>query len=145
MPLLKYIARKYCTERDERDDCLAEAVLGFLHAMRTYDAGRGGLDGYIATIASHRLIDMARRAAGPRIELSDNLDGRGSSLGDPAQSGVSDMVRLTASLSDLERQCFERYFRGESLDTVAAVLGVSKASVSNALSRAKRKLGRSLS
>jgi RNA polymerase sigma factor (sigma-70 family) len=145
MPLLKYIARKYCTERDERDDCLAEAVLGFLHAIRTYDAGRGGLDGYVATIASHRLIDMARRAAGPRIELSDNLDGRGSSLGDPAQAGVSDMVRLTVTLSEFERQCFERHLRGESLDSTVVALEVSKSSVSNALARAKRKLGRSLS
>src|SRR5450756_2754967 len=84
MPLLKFVARKYCTERDERDDCLAEAVLGFLRAIRTYNVHRGSLDGYIATVASHRLIDMARRAAGPRVELSDTLDGRGSSLGDPA-------------------------------------------------------------
>jgi len=145
MPLLKFIARKYCTEQNERDDCLAEAVLGFLRAMRTYDAKRGGLDSYIATVASHRLIDMKRRAAGPPIELSDDLDGRGSSLGDPAQSGISDMVRMTATLSDLERQCFERHIRGESLDTAAAALGVSNSSVSNALSRARRKLGRGLS
>jgi len=145
MPLLKYIARKYCTEQNERDDCLAEAVLGFLHAMRTYDAKRGGLDSYIATVASHRLIDMARRAAGPRVELSDSLDGRASLLGDPAQAGVSDMVRLTSTLSNLERQCFERYLQGESMDTAAAALGVAKSSVANALSRAKRKLGRGLS
>ncbi len=145
MPLLKYIARKYCTERDDRDDCLAEAVLGFLRAIRTYDVNRGGLDGYIATVASRRLIDMARRGAGSRIELSDNLDGTGSSLGDPAQTGVSDMVRLTSTLSEFERQCFERHLQGESLDSTATALHVSKSSVSNALSRARRKLGRSLS
>ena len=44
MPLLKFVARKYCTERDERDDCLAEAVFGFLRAIRTYNVRRGSLD-----------------------------------------------------------------------------------------------------
>jgi RNA polymerase sigma factor (sigma-70 family) len=106
MPLLKFVARKYCTERDERDDCLAEAVLGFLRAIRTYDVQRGGLDGYIATVASHRLIDMARRAAGSHVELSDTLDGWGSSLGDPAQAGVPDMImRFLAYLLYLSSSC----------------------------------------
>ena len=145
MPLLKFVARKYCTERDERDDCLAEAVLGFLRAIRTYNVRRGSLDGYIATVASHRLIDMARRAAGPRVELSDTLDGWGSSLGDPAEAGVPDMVALAVTLSDCERACFERHLRGEALEVIAAELKMSKASVSNALARAKRKLGKALS
>ena len=138
MPLLKFVARKYCTERDERDDCLAEAVLGFLRAIRTYDIQRGSLDGYIATVASHRLIDMARRAAGSHVELSDSLDGRGSSLGDPAEAGVPDMAALTTMLSDCERACFERHLRGETLEVIAAGLEMSTASVSNALARAKR-------
>jgi len=145
MPLLKFVARKYCTERDERDDCLAEAVLGFLRAIRTYDIQRGSLDGYIATVASHRLIDMARRATGPHVELSDTLDGWGSSLGDPAEAGVPDMVALAVTLSDCERACFERHLRGETLEVIAAGLRMSKASVSNALARAKRKLGKALS
>jgi RNA polymerase sigma factor (sigma-70 family) len=145
MPLLKFVARKYCTERDERDDYLAEAVLGFLRAIRTYDVERGSLDGYIATVASHRLIDMARRAAGSHFELSDTLDGWGSSLGDPAQAGVPDMIALAATLSDCERACFERRLRGETLEVIAAGLSLSKASVSNALARAKRKLGKALS
>jgi len=145
LPLLKFVARKYCTERDERDDCLAEAVLGFLRAIRTYDIHRGSLDGYIATVASHRLIDMARRAPGPRVELSDTLDGWGSSFGDPAEAGVPDMIALAVMLSDRERACFERHLQGEALEVIAAELKMSKASVSNALARAKRKLGKALS
>jgi RNA polymerase sigma factor (sigma-70 family) len=145
MPLLKFVARKYCTERDERDDCLAEAVFGFLRALRTYDAQRGRLDGYIATVASHRLIDMARRRARHPVEFTDTLDGRASSLGDPAQAGAPDMIALAATLSDCERACFERRFRGETLEIIAAGLSLSKASVSNALARARRKLGKELS
>lgn len=145
MPLLKFVARKYCTERDERDDCLAEAVLGFLRAIRTYNARRGSLDGYVSTVASHRLIDMARRAARPRVELSDTLDRRGSSLGDPAEAGVLDMVEFAVTLSERERACFERRLRGETLEDVSVELKMSKASVSNAFARAKRKLGKTLS
>ncbi|MCX6085789.1 MAG: sigma-70 family RNA polymerase sigma factor [Caldiserica bacterium] len=144
MPLLKFVARKYCAERDERDDCLAEAVLGFLRAIRTYDSQRGSLDGYVATVASHRLVDMARRRAGPPIEYTDALDGWGSSLGDPAEAGVIDMVTLADTLSDHERACFERRLRGETLEIIAEGLNVSKASVSNALARANRKLGKAL-
>jgi RNA polymerase sigma factor (sigma-70 family) len=144
MPLLKFAARKYCTERDERDDYLAEAVLGFLRAIRTYDVERGSLDGYIATVASHRLIDMARKDRGRHIESSDTLDRRGSSLGDPARAGDPDMIALPATLSDCERACLERRGRGETLEIIAAGLSRSKASVSNALARAKRKLGKAL-
>ncbi|HWQ21943.1 MAG TPA: sigma-70 family RNA polymerase sigma factor [Clostridia bacterium] len=145
LPLLKFVARKYCTERQERDDCLAEAVMGFLRAIRTYDVRRGSLDGYIATVASHRLIDMVRRTSGPHVELSDTLDGWGSSLGDPAEAGPPDMAALTITLSDCERACFERRLRGETIDVIAAGLKMTKASVSNALARAKRKLAKALS
>jgi DNA-directed RNA polymerase specialized sigma24 family protein len=87
---------------------------------------------------------MARRAAGPRVELSGTLDGWGSSLGDPAEAGVPDMVALAVTLSDCERVCFERRLRGETLEVIAAALKMPKASVSNALARAKRKLGKAL-
>ncbi len=141
MPLLKYIARKYCAERDERDDYLAEALFGFLHAVRTYDAGRGGLDGYVATVVSHRLIDMKRhRTKDQHFILPDDLDEKASSRGDPAHAGNSDMTPLPDSLSCFERQCIERKLRGESLGDSATGLGVSKSSISNALARAKRKL-----
>jgi len=108
MPLLKFIAKKYCSERDDRDDCLAEAVLGFLRAVRTYDARRGSMDNYIALVASHRLIDMARRASGSRVELSADLDQQeGALTEDSAQSGMADMVALATTLSGTERACFE--------------------------------------
>ncbi|MEN6388108.1 MAG: sigma-70 family RNA polymerase sigma factor [Candidatus Cryosericum sp.] len=146
MPLLKFIAKKYCSERDDRDDCLAEAVLGFLRAVRTYDARRGSMDNYIALVASHRLIDMARRASGSRVELSADLDQQvGALTEDSVQSGMADMVALATTLSGTERACFERYLAGESLSEIAQELKVTKASVSNALARAKRKLGKALS
>jgi len=144
MPLLKFVARKYCVGRDERDDYLAEAVLGFLRAIRTYDSQLGSLDGYVATVASRRLIDMARRRARHPVESTDTLDRWGSSRGDPAQAGAPDMIALAATLSDCERACFERRLRGETLESIAAGLSLSKATVSNALARAKRKLGKEL-
>ncbi len=144
MPLLKHISHKYCSQHNEREDCLAEAVLGFLRAVRTYNPEKGSLDSYVMTVSSHRLIDMVRHADRGRVVLSDDLDKRESLLGDPGQGCMTDIAQLNDALSDLERQCFERYLRGESLAGIAAALDTTKASVSNALSRAKRKLGRGL-
>jgi RNA polymerase sigma factor (sigma-70 family) len=144
MPLLKFIARKYCGSPEELDDCLAESVLSFLRAMRTFVPGRGSMDAYVTTVASHRLIDMARKSARGHVELSDRLDGWGSSRGNPAEAGVYDIALAAASLSEIERACFERYLGGESLGDIARDLNVPKSSVSNALGRAKRKLGKGL-
>ena len=144
MPLLKFISRKYCASSEELDDCLAEGVLAFLRAIRTFVPGRGSIDAYITTVASHRLIDMARKSARGHVELSDRLDGWGSSQGNPAEAGVYDMALAAASLSEIERACFERYLGGQSLDGIAQDLKVSKSSVSNALGRAKRKLSKGL-
>ncbi len=146
MPLLKFVAHKYCSEGNEREDCLAEAVLGFLRAVRTYDVRRGSMDSYIALVASHRLIDMARRTNGSRIELSAELDGKeGASTANTAESEIADMIALANALSDMERACFEKRLAGESLSGIAQELGVTKASVSNALARARQKLGKALS
>jgi RNA polymerase sigma-70 factor (ECF subfamily) len=146
MPLLKFIAHKYCGATNERDDCLAEAVLGFLRAVRTYDARRGTMDSYVALVASHRVIDMVRRTTGTRVELSADLDGNEVMHGgDPAESEVADMVALASTLSEAERACFEKHLAGESLDAIAAELKIAKSAVSNALTRARRKLGKALS
>jgi len=144
MPLLKFIARKYCGSPEELDDCLAESVLAFLRAMRTFVPGRGNMDAYVTTVASHRLIDMARKSARGHVELSDDLDEWGSSRGNPAEAGAYDIALAAASLSEIERACFERYLGGESLDEIARDLSVPKSSVSNALGRAKRKLSKGL-
>lgn len=146
MPLLKFVAHKYCAQGNEHDDCLAEAVLGFLHAVRTYDGHRGSLDSYVALVAAHRLIDMVRRTHSSRVELSADLDRKeGASSADPAESELADMVALASTLSDAERACFEKHLSGESLGAIADELKMTKASVSNALARARRKLGRALS
>jgi RNA polymerase sigma-70 factor (ECF subfamily) len=144
MPLLKFIARKYCGSPEELDDCLAESVLAFLRAMRTFVPGRGNMDAYVTTVASHRLIDMARKSARGHVELSDDLDEWSSSRGNPAEAGAYEIALAAASLSEIERACFERYLGGESLDEIARDLSVPKSSVSNALGRAKRKLSKGL-
>ena len=144
MPLLKFIARKYCASPEELDDCLAEGVRAFLHAMRTFVPGRGSMDAYITTVASHRLIDVARKSERGHVEPSDRLDWVGSSRGNPAETGACDIAIGTASLSEFERACFERHLRRQSLDEIARDLKVPKSSVSNALGRAKRKLSKGL-
>jgi RNA polymerase sigma factor (sigma-70 family) len=141
MPLLKHLSRKYAQAGNEFEDCLAEVFIGMLHAVRTYNPQRGGLDSYIATVASHRLVDLARRTRGRHVESLDNLDQRTSSKYDPAATAPSEVPSVdSATLSPLERTCLERYIHRESVTVIAAALGCSPSSVSNALARAKRKI-----
>lgn len=145
MPLLKFIARRYCRTQGERDDFLAEAVFSFLHAVRTYEMRKGTFDSYVAVVASHRLIDLKRRSAGARVELTDALDNQGNAQDDRGEGVPFDLVALCQTLSPLEKACFERRLRGETINMIAGSVNVSKASVSNAIARAKRKLERALS
>lgn len=146
MPLLKFIAHKYCAEASERDDCLAEAWLGFLRAVRTYDARRGSMDSYVALVASHRVIDWYRRTTRSRDVPTPDLDEKeGMRGGDPAESEVADILAFASTLSEAECACFEKHQAGESLGTIAAELKMTKTAVSNALGRARRKLGKASS
>jgi len=146
MPLLKFITRKYCNVQSERDDYFAETVFGFFHAVRTYNVHKGSFDGYVATVASRRLIDVQRKTARTHVEPIDTFDKRGSAQDDPAADGASlEPAMVSELLSPLEASCFERHLHGETLDMIAGTMGISKSSVSNALARAKRKLGQALS
>src|SRR6516164_9710097 len=57
--LLGYVARRVA-DRSVAEDIVQETFIGFLTSLPNYDAGQS-LEGYLFSIAAHKLTDLMRR------------------------------------------------------------------------------------
>lgn len=150
--LLGYVARRVA-DRSAAEDVVQETFLGFLTSLPNYDAAQP-LEGYLFSIAAHKLTDLMRREGRrPTLPLASD---EGSSDWQPADPGrrASSLARsherrgleetaLVAALREMiahwrrrgqwERlQCMELlWVRGWSNKEVAARLGLSEQTVAN--------------
>ena len=134
------------------DDLRQCAALALYRAAMTYDpAGRGqgvrfGL--YARICVNNALISELRKAGtevrrrNRRREQEKSAPRRGDALEQFISSERLDSLTGTirSALAPLEREVFDRYLAGMSVEQIARALGRSSKSVSNALYRMKVKI-----
>ena len=140
--------------RDVAEDVVQESLIGFLNSLPNYDASRS-LEGYLFSIAAHKLTDHLRRegrrpaipfSAGDSSSGGWDLAGRDRSASTILRSGERrelEAAGLAAAMKDqIDRwraaaewwkiQCAELLFiRGWPNKEVAAKLGISEQQVAN--------------
>jgi RNA polymerase sigma-70 factor (ECF subfamily) len=150
--LLGYVARRVA-DRAAAEDVVQETFLGFLTSLPNYDTAQP-LEGYLFSIAAHKLTDLMRREGRrPTLPLASD-DGssdwqpsdrgrRASSLARSHERHGLEETALAAALRELighwrrrgqwERlQCMELlWVRGWSNKEVAARLALSEQTVAN--------------
>jgi RNA polymerase sigma-70 factor (ECF subfamily) len=150
--LLGYVARRVA-DRSVAEDIVQETFIGFLTSLPNYDAGQS-LEGYLFSIAAHKLTDLMRREGRrPTLPLAgDDSSGdwqpedRGRRVSSLARSRERHGLEETALVDALREliahwrrrgqwerlQCMELlWVRGWSNKEVAARLGLTEQTVAN--------------
>jgi RNA polymerase sigma-70 factor (ECF subfamily) len=150
--LLGYVSRRVAN-RAAAEDVVQETFIGFLTSLPNFDR-RQPLEGYLFSIAAHKLTDMLRREGRrPQVPLTGDdssegreLPGRSRPASSIARSSERRRLEETALVSALEQQidywrrrgqwdrlqCAELLFvRGWPNKEVAARLGLSEQTVAN--------------
>ena len=138
------------TESD-REDLRQEALLAFYRAAMTYDLSKEGVSfGLYAQICmTNRLVSCVRRMKRRAEEETLPLDGDAVDAGDDSDPsaliaererlhGVYEVIRRV--LSPFEETVWQHYVEGRSAREIAARLGKSEKTVTNAVGRIRRKL-----
>jgi RNA polymerase sporulation-specific sigma factor len=150
------IASRYFAPGCDHDDFLQEATIGFLKAIRDFQAARGEFSAFArlcvrrqvvtfvktATRQKHISLNRAASLDAPLWETGESLLGRIPS----PQTVVSDSLHgiefindLWARCTDLERGVLTRYHQGYTFEEIATEIGVHSKAVDNAIWRVKLK------
>jgi len=151
MPVIRKGAAACAAPGLEFEDAVQEGLIGLFNAVRSYDAAKSGtFPAYAARCILHAQQD-ARRAALRKKHAPLNYgiplpeDGPAADPG-PEELAIAgeeytDTVRrLKTLLSPLERRVLLQSLHGRTAAQIAAALGIPSKTVSNALTRARRKL-----
>jgi RNA polymerase sporulation-specific sigma factor len=156
--LARHIARSYWIAGGEPDDLLQEVRLGIAQAARDYQPGHGASFWTFADLCGRRraidAVNASRRRKHETLNTAlsfdapaepDAEDFDGGWLTDEARDPCDILIGRErfrtvllgiATLSDLERECMERYaFAGEAYEAIGR-----RKTVDNAIMRARRKL-----
>lgn len=143
---------------DETEDYMQECSIALLDAVESYTPGKASFRTYASTCIDNRLRSVRRSANSEKnrpmsgyLEINDYLAqpdvcNEAAPLSDPEeQMMISESIselhqRLRARLSEREYKVFTMYLSGRSYDYIAASLGMTRKSVSNALQRVRAKL-----
>jgi len=150
MPLARAKAAVYSGLRIGEEDLLQEGMLGFLNAVRSFEASREvSFRNYAAVCIQNRILSAVRsQASGKHAALNTALPLTEILLAadDPQDifSAREDAAALQdflqQQLSDLERSVALLFLAGERYGQIAQTLGVSNKAVDNALQRVRKKL-----
>ncbi len=130
--------------RADAEDLTADTLHRFVDRIGRYDASKGGVRGWVLTIARNALIDHIRRAGRQEIAPLEDVehwlaDGRfapDAGESDPRLQQVRDAL---AEHSPTTREMFAlRYGEGLTVAEIAAVLEMSESAAKQRFSRALR-------
>ena len=160
---VKYRCRRFAAAGQELDDLTQEGFIGFIAAVRSFDAGRStSFRTYAALLIDRFLTDVvrsggARRRCPEAPVLSMDallLSAEGDALlpaakdrrPDPEAQYIEEETlfhfwqRVSRKCSPLEIQVLRLYLTGHSYAAVASRLHIGVKAVDNALLRVRRKL-----
>ena len=158
--MVKAKARGYYIAGADMEDTIQEGMIGLYNAYASYDEDKDASFKTFATLCVERaMVSAVRKATATSqipvekvVSISDQ-DGEGleeiledGKAGDPEEiylrKSHTQMLHKYAEehLSSKELQVLRQYLQGNSQSEIAEILGISRTSVDNALSRIKGKL-----
>lgn len=146
-------SRRYFSDALTDDDWFQEGMLGLLYAVHSFDENmNASFSTYASVCIRNRLNSVWKKANNKKnAPLNESLsfdDAAVPSVESPEEDYIKNedlslfSEGFTRLLSKTERRAMSYYLAGYSYDETADKLGITKKSVDNALSRAKRKLKR---
>lgn len=150
-----FLARSYHSEALTHDDWLQEGLIGFILAVRTFDAKKeASFSTYASVCISNKLRSAWKKANNAyNAPLNDSLTFDDAFI-PPAQSTEENYIEsetsglftdiLLQKLSETEKKVISYYIAGFSYSETAKKLGMTEKAVDNALCRAKTKLRKAL-
>ena len=152
-PMLESAVASYKTElcKEDLEELHQEALLAFHRAVQSYELLYGNVSfGLYAKICVGKALVSALRQlkknAGVVVIPLDEIEPSELTVSDPAsaviekESAAELRALIRENLSKYENSVWWMHYSGMSIDEIAESLGSTKKSVSNALSRIKRKL-----
>jgi RNA polymerase sigma-70 factor, ECF subfamily len=136
------------------EECCSDVFVAVWERAAAYDPERGNLKSWVLTLARYRALDY-RRKLGRRAGMEGvrrlpldflPLEAGPGAGGDPEGSLLRKerQVRVQDALASLEpgekEVLYRRYFLEESIEHMAADLGISRGALDNRLWRARRSL-----
>lgn len=145
------VSRNYFSDALTDDDWFQEGMLGLLYAVHSFDESMSAsFSTYASVCIRNRLNSVWKKANNTKnapLNKSISLSSADvPSVESPEENYIkNEDFRLfsegfTRLLSKTERRVMSYYLAGYSYDETADKLGITKKSVDNALSRAKKKL-----
>ena len=132
-PLVRAVARRTGTEPSVADDLVQETMLRLWRFAHRFDPDRGSEPTFVAAVARHAAIDLARRrACRPESPTADVDAIAGSARGPMEQAATVVTVRgALASLSPAQRELirlayYERLTHAEIADRLRVPIGTVK-------------------
>lgn len=153
-PIARAKASSFASARVSGDDLVQEGMLGFLDALKTYDASKGSpFKAYAEVCINNRIVSAVRTSFNNKnAALSSALPYEPERV-DEADSGAdpanivsekedSDYIRdiLSKGLSDFEKQVVDLRLMDMSYSQIAKKLCCSEKAVDNALQRIRKKI-----
>ena len=153
-PIARAKASGFASPRVSGDDLVQEGMLGFLDAVKTYDASKGSsFKTYAEVCINNRIVSAVRTSFNNKnVALSSALPyepekvDEADSDADPAnivsEKEDSEHLRdiLSQGLSDFEKQVVDLRLMDLSYSQIAEKLGCSEKAVDNALQRIRKKM-----
>lgn len=154
-PIAKAKASIYGNLRVSEDDLVQEGMLGFLDAVRTFDAEKGvPFKAYAGSCINNRILSAIRESLNNKnivlskaVSLDNEASAKESSAsGDPADIlSVNESVEyimnlIEEELSDFEKSVIKRFLAKKSYSEIAGELECSEKAVDNAMQRIRKKL-----
>ena len=135
----------------ENEDVYQEAGIAFLHALHSYDGKRGaGFRTYASACIRNHVASLLRSSQRPKnsamadyvsieeIDLASKSEPESDWIEKEAFSEMK--KRILSLLSDFEFEVLRLYLKGFSYKIIGEKLDKTEKSVSNALSRVRKKL-----
>ncbi len=153
-PLVKYKARMYFLAGGDTDDLIQEGMIGLFNAIRTFVKSENNTFKTYAEVCITNQIKSALRNSTrqkhnslnfsvPIYDFNEILESEGSEpLGVILSKETYDNLtkNIYRELTKLEQIVLENYLGGKSRLEIANIIGKNEKSVSNSLSRIRKKL-----
>lgn len=153
-PIARAKASGFASARVSGDDLVQEGMLGFLDAVKTYDASKGSpFRAYAEVCINNRIVSAVRTSFNNKNAALSNAVTYEPEKVDEADSGAdpanivsekedSEHLRnvLSKGLSDFEKQVVDLRLMDMSYSEMAEKLGCSEKAIDNALQRIRKKM-----